>query len=114
VDLSAAACWLLARFDELPNASPDALARTHGIEPGRLQQALIELRSQGLVADQSHAPTAKGHEVLARLVAARRANLAELLADWSPEQHRDLSEFLRMVAADLVYEAPTGRGGPRS
>jgi DNA-binding MarR family transcriptional regulator len=107
VDLSAAASWLLARFDESPEATPDALARTYGVDAGRLNEALLELRRKGLLAEESRALTPAGRGVLERLRAARRAGLAELMADWSPEQHRDLAEFLRRVAGDLAREAPT-------
>jgi DNA-binding MarR family transcriptional regulator len=114
VDLSAAGCWLLARFDEHPDATPAALAQTHGIEPGRLEAALDELREKGLVTHEVQALTLKGHDVLDRLVAARQAGLAELLADWSPEQHRDLLQFLHKVAGNLASETPTGPGRSRS
>jgi EmrB/QacA subfamily drug resistance transporter len=107
VDLSAAASWLLARFDESAVATPEALANRYAVEVSRLTDALGELRRKGLVADDSQALTPAGREVLERLRAARRAGLAELLADWSPEQHRDLSEFLRRVAGDLARESPT-------
>jgi DNA-binding MarR family transcriptional regulator len=107
VDLSPAAAWLLARFDESSEATPEDLARTYGIEAGRLAEALGELRSKGLVAEESQALTPAGREVLERLRAARRAGLSELLADWAPEQPRDLAEFLRRVAGDLAREAPT-------
>jgi EmrB/QacA subfamily drug resistance transporter len=107
LDLSPAAAWLLARFDESSGATPDALARTYGVDAGRLAEALVELRTKGLIAEQSHALTPAGRAVLERLRAARRAGLAELLADWSPEQHGDLSEFLRRVAGDLAAETPT-------
>jgi EmrB/QacA subfamily drug resistance transporter len=114
VDLSAAGCWLLARFDEEPQVSVSGLAETYGIEASRLDDALVELRLKGLVEPGSHHLTGGGREVLQRLNAARRAGLAELLADWSPEQHRELSEFLRLVAGDLAREAPTGRGASSS
>ena len=107
LDLSPAAAWLLARFDESSEATPDGLARAYEVDAGRLIEALGELRRKGLVAEVSHGLTPAGREVLERLRAARRAGLAELLADWSPEQHRDLSEFLRRVAGDLARETPT-------
>ena len=106
VDLGAAASWLLARLEESPETSPAQLAVAYDVDPVRLADALTELRSKGLVSPQSQEVTAAGHQVLERLGAARRSGLAELLADWSPEQHRDLSEFLRRVAGALVTDAP--------
>jgi transposase-like protein len=114
VDLSAAACWLLARVHEQPQVTLSQLAQTYGIETRRLDDALVQLTSKALIGPGSHDLTAAGREVLQRLNAARRDGLAELLADWSPEQHRELSEFLRVIAGDLAREAPTGRGGTRS
>lgn len=106
VDLSAAASWLLGQFAENPETTPGTLARTYALQPGLLDAALDELRSKGLV-DALHALTPAGREVLERLATARRAGLSELLADWSPDQHRDLSEFLRRVSVNLSSEAPT-------
>jgi hypothetical protein len=48
--------------------------------------------------------TGPGQDALDRLVAARRARLAALLHDWSPEQHEELDELLRRLARVLVPE----------
>jgi DNA-binding MarR family transcriptional regulator len=105
VDLSAAACWLLARFADA-QTTPALLAHTYGLEPDRLALAETELRTKGLIARDSRRLTPAGRDVLDRLRAARRDGLAELVADWSPEQHRELSEFIRRVSDNLVSEAP--------
>jgi DNA-binding MarR family transcriptional regulator len=105
VALSPAATWLLARLGETPGAEPGDLARRHSLEPELVVGALVELRTKGLVTG-SRELTPVGLQVLERLVAARRAALAELLQDWSPERHRDLSDFLRRVARDLAAESP--------
>jgi EmrB/QacA subfamily drug resistance transporter len=105
VDLSAAACWLLARFADV-QTTPALLAHTYGLEPDRLALAETELRTKGLIARDSRRLTPAGRDVLDRLRAARRDGLAELVADWSPEQHRELSEFIRRVSDNLVSEAP--------
>jgi hypothetical protein len=39
-------------------------------------------------------------------VAARRGALGELLADWSPETHGSLADYLRSVARDFAAQAP--------
>ena len=116
VDLSAAASWLLARLEESPETSggPE-LAASYAADPVRLADALTELRSKGLVltrVPRSHSGRPPGARATR---AARRDGLAELLADWSPEQHRDLSEFL---AGSPARWCPTPRtadeAGPRS
>jgi hypothetical protein len=47
-------------------------------------------------------------------VTARRKGLAELLSDWSPEQHEELAGLLSRLARELVADAPAvssaGRG----
>jgi DNA-binding MarR family transcriptional regulator len=105
VHLSPAACWLLARFNEIPETTITALARRFDVDPARLDAGLLELGQQGLVTE-SRTLTPAGQGVLERLVAARHAGLTELLADWSPEQHRELSVFLRRVAGDLAQDVP--------
>ncbi len=105
VSLSAAACWLLARLNQVPESTTTSLAHKYDVDPDRLEAALHELRQQKLVTE-SRMLTPAGREVFDRLVAARRAGLVELLADWSPEQHRELSEFLRRVAGDLAPDGP--------
>jgi EmrB/QacA subfamily drug resistance transporter len=105
VHLSPAACWLLARFNEIPETTITALARRFDVDPARLDAGLLELGQQGLVTE-SRTLTPAGQGVLERLVAARHAGLTEVLADWSPEQHRELSVFLRRVAGDLAQDVP--------
>ena len=105
VHLSPAACWLLARFNQVPETTTIALAHRFDVDPARLDTGLLELGQQGLVTE-SRTLTPAGQGVLERLVAARHAGLTELLADWSPEQHRELSVFLRRVAGDLAQDVP--------
>ena len=105
VDLSPAACWLLVRFNQVPEVTTTALARRYDIDPARLEAGLLELVQQRLVTS-SRTLTAAGDEVLERLVTARHAGLTELLADWSPAQHRELAEFLRRIAGDLAQDVP--------
>jgi DNA-binding MarR family transcriptional regulator len=106
VNLSAAAVWLLARFHESSDTTTSSLARTYKADIARLDAGVAELRDQGLVATDSGELTQAGTEVLERLVAANRVILTRLLADWSPDEHRDLSEHLRRVARDLAGEVP--------
>ena len=49
--------------------------------------------------------TPAGSEVLERLVAARREQLAELFADWGPEKHERIVKMLNRLARELVPEA---------
>ena len=113
VDLSPAACWLLGRLADDPRADLSALASRYGIDRGRLATGLQALREDALVDTRAggtpasaHPLTAEGRAVLARLRAARRQELAEALAGWSPERHRELAELITGVAERLTDGAP--------
>ena len=105
LDLRPAATWLLARLDETPGADLAALGRRYSVEPGLLAGALSDLEAKGL-ADGGRTLTPAGQAALSRLVAARRAGLSELLADWAPEKHGALADYLRRVARDFAAQAP--------
>ena len=52
--------------------------------------------------------TDAGRAVYHRLVAARRTSVAELIKDWSPEQHRQLAALVRRVSQDLGGQGAAG------
>jgi DNA-binding MarR family transcriptional regulator len=110
VDLSPAAAWLIARLGELGPTTLDEVSRRLEVEPGRLTGPAAELESLGLVSaparDGLLELTDPGRETLDRLVTARREGLAELLSDWSPEQHEELAGLLSRLARDLAADAP--------
>jgi EmrB/QacA subfamily drug resistance transporter len=105
LDLDPAAAWLTGRLGETPGVDLHELARQYSVEPTLLLGALTELRDRGLV-DESRTLTPTGLAALDRLVAARRAALGELLAEWSPDTHGSLSDYLRGVARDFAARAP--------
>ncbi|HEY9516390.1 MAG TPA: MFS transporter [Gemmatimonadaceae bacterium] len=114
VELTAAAAWMLVRVDEDPHADPGALARAHDVSEMRLRAGLAELAERGLIverraADDGDPPlatlTPSGREVLERLVAARRSQLAEIFAEWGPEKHERIVWMLNRLARELVHEA---------
>jgi DNA-binding MarR family transcriptional regulator len=51
-----------------------------------------------------HELTPDGCDVLGRLVAARRARLTELFADWSPAKQQELLATLRRLVTEIVPE----------
>jgi DNA-binding MarR family transcriptional regulator len=114
--LSAAAAWLLVRIERDPTLDVSAVRHANRVPPERMHAALAELRAGGLVepagagqadgARPRYALTDRGCEVLGQLVTARRAQLADLFADWAPEQQEELAGVLRRLARDLVPEAP--------
>ncbi len=119
VALSPAACWLLARIAERAPVSADAIASGCSVERARLDAPLEELRAAGQIEAGPVAagappggtlvPTAAGRAIVARLLAARRERLEELLEGWSPEQHEELAALLTRLASDLSVDQDEGR-----
>ncbi len=105
LDLTPAATWLVGRLGEAPGADPERLARRYSIEPAILRHALSDLRDRGLV-DGTGVLTPAGRAAVDGLVGAGRTALGELLADWSPDAHGSLSDYLRGVARDFAARAP--------
>lgn len=112
LDLSPAAAWLLVRLGADPELNVDALARRRRIDPRRLAAAAAELRERGLVLERpggnGRGPRREiaddGREALRRLADARRAHLAELIAEWEPEQREEIVTRLRRVIGEVMEE----------
>jgi EmrB/QacA subfamily drug resistance transporter len=111
VDLSAAACWLIIRLDEDPEADVPALCQAFDIPTEVGQKALDELVGAGMVTVGSNGDgavirqvTPAGEDVVERLVAERKASLARRCEGWAPEQNPELSRLLTSLAHDLVRE----------
>ena len=100
VDLSPAACWLLAQYHAHPHMDLPERAMIYKVPLPRAQQALAELTAKGMVgADMTL--TQQGDQTLAKLSAERRATLSRLLDGWEPERHADLARLLNRLATEL-------------
>jgi EmrB/QacA subfamily drug resistance transporter len=118
VELTPLAAWLLVRLEEETSLGLDALARRYEIEPAQLETAHDELLDRGVIEEErpaGRAPrraiTAQGLQVLERLGEARRARLAELIAEWRPEDRDALVERLGWAArAEIGDESPPAGG----
>jgi len=109
VDLSPTEIWGLARLGERAPATPDAIIAATGVDDARLDRALRELERRGLV-EQAHGAyslTPDGQRVYDAVVSVRRATLEELVRDWSPEDHAQLTGVLDRLARSLASEMPT-------
>jgi EmrB/QacA subfamily drug resistance transporter len=96
VDLDPTELWLLSRLGE---GAPVDLG------DARLTTAGESLRERGFLVDSRLADD--GEIVYARVLEARRENLAELLDGWEPEQHADVRAMLDRFARLQVAEPPT-------
>jgi EmrB/QacA subfamily drug resistance transporter len=120
VQLSAAACWLLVRLHDDPGGDVDALSEAFDIPAEVAWGALTELKRDRLVVEtggSNGAPamrevTPEGHEVAERLIATRRAAIAELCEGWPSEENPDLAALLTRLARELLRQAPDREPAP--
>jgi DNA-binding MarR family transcriptional regulator len=109
VDLDPMEAWLLARTAEHAPASVQRIAEATGVDAEAVRRTMERLEKKGLVAD-SHGNrelTPEGHRVCEALVAVRRATLEDLVRDWSPADHAQLTPLLDRLARSLASEMPT-------
>jgi len=102
-DLHPATTWLLLRIHRDGPTDPAALVRRTRIPPPTLHTAADEASSRGLTAhrDGTLLLTADGRTLATHLADVRYQVLADLLGDWDPREHPDLSALLRRLSPDL-------------
>jgi EmrB/QacA subfamily drug resistance transporter len=119
VDLSPAACWLLARLSEDHPTALSELAARLGIGLDTLTGARDELVRHGLIracgADRAgpryeghqgsgYELTDDGHATLALLVQTGEQRLTDLLQGWRPEEHEELARMIAAVAQQFFVD----------
>jgi len=114
-DLTPLAAVLLVRLDGDPTAYPDEIGRARGASPNEVRAAVCELQQRGLLVaggtgGRQWKLTSSGCEMLTKLVAARRAHLAELFADWGPARREEIASILHRLADELVPDAIGAKG----
>ncbi len=109
VDLDPTEAWLLSRIVDHAPASAAQIAEATGVDPGAVRGTMERLEQRALVARrQGHDElTAEGRRAFDALVAVRRATLEELIRDWSPDDHQQLSGVLDRLARSLASEMPS-------
>ena len=114
VDLTPIAASLLVRLDTNPAANPETLGRERGALPDEVHAAMGDLQRRGLIVEDRGNGTAArwcltraGCALLTKLVAARRAHLAELFADWGPSRREEMAALLHRLADELVPDVQT-------
>jgi EmrB/QacA subfamily drug resistance transporter len=110
VDLSPAACWLLARLSEDDAPVIAALAARFGIGLDTLAGAREELARAQLIVPGSADPaadqlTAAGHATLERLMHTGEQRLSDLLEGWRPEEHEELARMIATLARQFFIDA---------
>jgi DNA-binding MarR family transcriptional regulator len=109
VDIDPTEAWLVARLGEHATPSLEELAGSTGVDRAAIAVTMARLEERGLVTAHAEAYelTPAGRRVLEALVAVRRATLEELVRDWSPEDHQQLSGVLDRLARSLASEMPS-------
>ena len=108
VPLSPGAVWALVRIDEHGFDRAIALAREQRVPEDRIAAVTDELRADGLVGGADDAPelTPAGQARTDQLVAARRDELADVVARYDPDRRPELDALLRRLSRELVGERP--------
>ncbi len=109
VDLSPAACWLLARLSEEHAPKLAGLAGRFGIGLDTLTAARAELIAKTMITPSAQNPstdelTADGRAALQRLTATGEQRLADLLDGWQPEQHEELARMIATLAQQFFID----------
>jgi EmrB/QacA subfamily drug resistance transporter len=109
VELSPAACWLLARLSEHASADLAELAGTSGASVQTLAHAREELLARALIdpsadGQPGYQLTAEGHATLERLTDAGQQRLSALLECWQPEQHEELANLIDTLAHEFFVD----------
>jgi EmrB/QacA subfamily drug resistance transporter len=109
VDVDPREAWLLARTGERAPASVPQIAEATGVDEEAVRRTMESLEQRGLVVERQgdYELTPEGQRVCEALVAVRRATLEELVRDWSPADHAQLSPVLDRLARSLASEMPT-------
>jgi MFS family permease len=112
LELPPAELWMLARLGERAPATLATLSAELNVPQPALAQPLQALRARGLAEEQPAGGlelTAAGTAIRERMLAARRRNLADLLARWQPEQHPDVVALIDRLARALSSDLPAPR-----
>jgi EmrB/QacA subfamily drug resistance transporter len=109
VDLPAPELWMLARLGERAPITLASLSAELHIPPGQLAPPLDALCARAIAEKTASGElelTSTGVAMRDRIVAARRKNLADMLARWRPEQHPDVLALIERMAQALTSDLP--------
>jgi len=109
LDVSPLESWVLVRTAADRTLDVHAVAETSELEEEHVREACRELHRRGLLTDDGDSGTgltSDGAAAVDALADARRGALCELAAEWGPDEHPELAEFIDRLSDDLVVEAP--------
>jgi hypothetical protein len=109
LDVSALESWVLVRTAADRRLDVDVVAESSSLEVDRVRDACRKLHERGLIThggDAGTGLTADGAAAVDALAEARRGALVELVAEWEPHEHPELTEYIERLSDDLCAEAP--------
>jgi hypothetical protein len=83
---------------------PETIADGRPFDVAWVREQTATLEARGLVAGV--APTAAGHATAERLLGALHEELAELVADWRPDEDPRVNDAVARLARELSHESP--------
>jgi hypothetical protein len=110
IDLPPAELWMMARLGERTRVTLSALCSELKLSETALAEPCQALCARGLAQERAASQfilTDAGTVMRERMLAARRRNLADLLARWQPEQHPDVLALIDRLARALSADLPT-------
>jgi hypothetical protein len=104
LDVSALEGWVLVRTATDGTLDIETVAVSSSLEEEDVRDACRTLHQRGLLmqSDAQTGLTSDGAAAVDSLAAARRGALAELAADWDPDAHPELAEFIDRLAIDIA------------
>lgn len=102
---------LLFRLNECGPSRLSDLAQKVALDLSTASRQVHFLEASGLVQKETVeedrraallSVTAKGHDLIERILTAKRAFITEILSDWTPEEQRSLGHMLTRLADAMV------------
>jgi EmrB/QacA subfamily drug resistance transporter len=110
LDLPPRSCWLLYRLADRPASTVGQMAERLKVDPLIIKPGLDGLVAAGMVEEiqrgdeRDLALTPVGTAAIARLAEARRSGLTELLEGWNPQEHPEVIDMVKELAAALLAD----------
>jgi hypothetical protein len=114
VELSPAACWMLATLSEDGSSYLPALASRSRVSLDMLTGVRLELTALGLACTPSgatslYALTPDGRSALERLTGECERRLRELLDGWRADNHSELQRLIAVLSRELLSDSSSLR-----
>jgi EmrB/QacA subfamily drug resistance transporter len=104
------ATWLLYRLADRPACTVQEVAARLKVDPAIIQPGIDGLIAAGMVEEVQHGAecdltlTPAGTSAIDRLAEARRSGLTELLEGWNPQEHPEVIDMVKELAASLLAD----------